>query len=227
MFKIYNDDFRNRINEMSDGSIDLIITDPPYKTTKRGNGGTGGLTTSELGLKGKIFKYNDIKIEEWINELYRVLKEGSHCYIMTNNKNLKEYLNKIEDAGFKIIKVLIWDKGNVITNQFYMDGHEYIIFCRKGKAKRINNCGTKSILNIPNKKTKGDDGKAIHPTEKPVELMKILIENSSNEGDVIFDPFLGVGAAAIASKLSNRKFIGYEIDENYYKKAIERIYKGL
>ena len=56
---------------------------------------------------------------------------------------------------------------------------------------KINNCGTADILSIPNKKTKGEDGKNIHDTEKPVELMKILIENSSQEGDIVLDPFIG------------------------------------
>lgn len=105
---------------------------------------------------------------------------------------------------------------------YYMSCFEYILFFRKGKGIRINNCGTPDILSIPNKKTK-IDGKNIHDTEKPVELMKILIENSSKEGDTILDPFMGSGTTGIACRKTNRKFIGVEIDEQYFKIAKERI----
>ena len=97
-----------------------------------------------------------------------------------------------------------------------MSQFEYILLFRKGKAKRINNCGTSDILSVPNKKTKGADGKNLHDTEKPVDLMKILIENSSNAGDLVLDPFVGVGATAIASKELGRNYLGFELDEHYF-----------
>ena len=62
-----------------------------------------------------------------------------------------------------------------------------------------------------------------HPTEKPVELMKILIENSTNKGDVVLDPFMGVGATCVAAKQTGREFIGIEIDTKYYNLAAERL----
>lgn len=106
---------------------------------------------------------------------------------------------------------------------FYMSQFEYIMFFRKGKGVKINNCGTSDILSIPNKKTKGADGKNIHDTEKPVELMKILVENSSKVGEIVFDPFMGVGSTGIAALSIGRRFIGTEIDEKYYNIACERI----
>lgn len=99
-----------------------------------------------------------------------------------------------------------------------MNSYEMILMLRKGKAKYINNMGTKNILKIPN-----IIGNKKHPTEKPVELMRILIENSSNENDIILDLFVGAGATAVACKESNRKFIGCEIDSKYYKIAKSRI----
>jgi site-specific DNA-methyltransferase (adenine-specific) len=76
---------------------------------------------------------------------------------------------------------------------------------------------------VPNKKTKGLDGENIHDTEKPIELMRILIENSSKIGDYILDPFMGVGSTGMACAITNRKFIGMEIDEIYFNIAKERI----
>ena len=224
MYKLYNDDFRNVISQMKNCSVDLIVTDPPYKVTPRGNAGNaGGMLQKEINKKGMVFKHNDIKIEEFMPELYRVLKEGSHCYIMTNHVNLIEMINIAKKCGFHFIKSLIWDKGNKIMGQCYMSQFEYILFFRKGKHKRINNCGTSDILSIPNKKTKGEDGKNLHDTEKPIELMRILIENSSQEYDMIFDPFMGSGSTGIACMNANRKFIGIELDNNYFNIASKRI----
>jgi site-specific DNA-methyltransferase (adenine-specific) len=151
------------------------------------------------------------------------LKDGSHFYIMTNHVNLQKILNTCTDVGFHFIKSLIWNKGNKIMGQYYMSQFEYILFFRKGKGVKINNCGTSDILNIPNNKTKGENGKNLHDTEKPVELMKILIENSSKPNDIVFDPFIGIGSTAIACLETNRKFIGCELDTTYWNIANERI----
>lgn len=226
MYITYNDDFKKISKNIEDNSVDLIVTDPPYKTTKRGlskNTNTGGILISDLGKKGKMFKENNISPNDYMPELYRILKEGSHCYIMTNHINLQEILNTATECGFHFIKSLIWMKDNKIMGQSYMSQFEYILFFRKGKHKKINNCGTSDILQIPNKKTKDENGNNIHPTEKPVELMKILIENSSNEGDTVLDPFMGVGSTGVASKELNRKFVGVELDEKYFNISNKRL----
>ena len=106
--------------------------------------------------------------------------------------------------------------------QFYMNQFEYIMFFRKGKARKINNCGTSDILNIPNKKTQ-IDGKNLHDTEKPIKLNRILVENSSNEKDIVLDPFMGIGGCGIACKELNRNFIGIELDKKYFEIAKQRI----
>ena len=107
--------------------------------------------------------------------------------------------------------------------QYYMSQFEYILFFRKGKGVKINNCGTSDILSVPNKKSKDDNGKNVHDTEKPVELMQILIENSSKEGQLVIDPFMGIGSTGIACVNSNRKFIGCELDPTYFEIAQQRI----
>ena len=149
---------------------------------------------------------------------------------MTNHKNLIHFLKVIDEwedpdthEGFHFIKSLIWNKGNKIMGHFYMSQFEYILFLRKGAGKKINNCGTSDILSVPNKKTKDENGKNLHDVEKPVNLMKVLVENSSNKGDLVLDPFMGIGATGIACVKSDRNFIGIEIDENYFNIAKERI----
>lgn len=224
MYKIYNKDCMELFNKIPDNKIDLIITDPPYKITARGNGGnSGGMFQKKEVNNGKIFKTNDLEIEDWLPEFYRILKDDSHCYIMTNNKNITHYLKAIEESPFHFIKCLIWVKDNKIMGQTYMSQFEYIIMVRKGKHKRINDCGCSDVVQVPNKKLKDENGKTIHDTEKPVELMEYLIKNSSNEGDLVCDPFMGIGATGVASVNLNRKFLGCELDEDYFAVAKDRI----
>ena len=224
MVKLINGNAIDFMKTLEDESVDLIITDPPYKITAKGcAGNSGGMMRTKLTMQGKVFKHNDIKPIEYFPEFYRLLKDGSHCYVMTNHVNLQEMLNTATECGFHFIKSLIWNKGNKIMGLYYMSQFEYILFFRKGRGKKINKCGTADILNVPNKKTKGEDGKNIHDTEKPVELMKILIENSSQEGELVLDPFIGVGAVGMACKELNRNCIGVELDENYYNMAYNRI----
>lgn len=213
----------NMIKRIEKESIDLFVSDPPYKVTSRGgHGNCGGMLTKKKFNSGNVFNYNDIEIDTWLPEIYRILKEGSHCYIMTNQKNIHHYLNVAEKVGFHFIKNLIWNKGNKIMGQCYMSQFEYILFLRKGKHKKINFCGTADILDVPNKKTK-IDGKNIHDTEKPVALMEILIKNSSNEGDLVLDCFCGVGAVPIASKKLNREFIGIDLEQEYVNMSRQRL----
>lgn len=206
-----------------DKSIDLIVTDPPYKVTSRGNAGnSGGMLQKDINKKGQVFEYNDISCKDYAKEFYRVLKDDTHCYVMTNHKNLIEMLNVFTENGFKFIKCLIWDKGNKIMGQFYMNQYEYIMFFRKGKGIKINNCGTSDLIRIDNVKTKVN-GVNLHDTEKPINLMKILIENSSKIGDVVLDPFMGIGSTALACLKTNRHYIGFEIDKDYCEIANSRL----
>lgn len=106
-----------------------------------------------------------------------------------------------------------------------MSQFEYILFFRKGKGVKINNCGTSDILSVPNQKLKGDDGKNLHDTEKPVGLMEILIGNSTQENGIVLDPFMGIGSSGIAANNLGRNFIGVELDDTYFSIAKERIEK--
>lgn len=219
-----NCDCMRLLNGLPSSSISLIVTDPPYKTTARGNAGmSGGMLQKAINKAGQVFEYNDIDCTRYAPEFYRVLKEGGHCYVMTNHINLIHMLNVFCSCGFHFVKSLIWNKQNKIMGLYYMSQYEYILFFRKGKGKKINNCGTSDILTVPSKKIKGKDGKNLHDTEKPVELMQILVENSSKEGEWVLDPFAGIGATALACQNTNRDFIGAEIDPKYYEIAKERI----
>lgn len=224
MFKLINDDAIKTLKEMENESVDLIVTDPPYKTTSRGNAGnSGGMLQKQINKRGQVFNFNNVRISDYANEFYRILKEQTHCYVMTNHKNLIEMLNEFTKVGFVFTKSLIWEKGNKIMGQYYMSQFEYVLFFRKGKAKKINHCGTSDIISVPNVKQKDVNNKNLHDTEKPVELMSILIRNSSKENDIVLDPFMGIGSTGVACKNLNRNFVGIELDEEYFKIAEARV----
>jgi site-specific DNA-methyltransferase (adenine-specific) len=208
------------LKELESNSIDLIVTDPPYKIITGGdsNGKNSKRPSGILSGNRELMK-SIPKFDEWLPECFRVLKNGTHAYIMVNSTNLLEMANTIEKTGFKIHNILIWRKNNCTPSQYYMKNCEYIIFCRKGKAKYINNIGDSKTVHDFNNII----GNKIHPTEKPVELMKYYIENSSNENDTILDPFMGSGSTGVACLNTNRNFIGFEIDENYYNIATNRL----
>lgn len=222
--RLLNGDCLSELSKIPNEVIDLLVTDPPYKTTSRGNAGnSGGMLQKKINMSGQVFEYNNIDCANYAPEFYRILKDGSHCYVMTNHINLINMLNTFTQSGFHFIKSLVWDKGNKIMGQYYMSQFEYILFFRKGKGIKINHCGTSDILSVPNKKLKDSNGKNLHDTEKPVELMKILIDNSSKENDIVIDPFMGIGSTGVAAKELNRRFVGIEIDEIYFNIAKRRI----
>ena len=212
------------MDKVKDNSVDLCIIDPPYKLT------SGGCKTSAInghfkkngkateGAKsGKVFKENDISPKEYMSDIFRVLKDGSHFYVMCNDKNLKNMIQEGENAGFKLLNILVWNKDMHTPLRYYLKNIEFVIFFRKGKAKAINNMGSKALLNF-----KGIKGKE-HPSEKPIELFEHFILNSSKEGDIVLDLFMGSGTTAIACVNTKRKFIGFEVDEDYYAMSQKRL----
>lgn len=212
------------LKQIPDKSIDLIVTDPPYKIVPGGfsnkeNATSGMLSRKNIAVrKGTLFAENSISFSDWIPEVFRVLKDGSHCYIMINGRNLSDLQTECEKAGFKYQNLLVWNKGNVTPNKWYMNQCEFILMLRKGKAKNIRNMGTSTLLNIPN-----IIGNKVHPTEKPPELPELLILNSTEDGETVCDPFMGSGSAGVACVNTGRRFVGIELDRQYFEVAEKRI----
>jgi len=202
--------------------VDLLVTDPPYKTITGGdsNGANSVRPKGMLSGNRKLFAHqNNIKISDWMQLVYDCLKENSHAYIFTNTLNLIEMLNESQKAGFKLHNVLVWEKNNCTPSQFYMKNCEYILFLRKGKAKWINDIGGSKTVHRFNNII----GHKVHPTEKPVDLLKFYIANSSKENDIVFDPFAGSGSTGIAALELHRQFLGCEIDTKYSDIGNDRI----
>lgn len=214
---IYNGDSLKILKEIPDKSVDMLLTDPPYKII------TGGKRKSTVSFGGIIKDNKQLmrtipEFKEWLPECFRVLKDNTHAYFFINFINLNDMINEIEKAGFKIHTLLVWQKNNSGFNRWYLKNCEYVIFARKGKAKKIKIGGSKTVHQFNNPRNK------VHPTEKPVDLLEMYILNSSDEGDVVLDPFMGSGSTGVACKNTNRKFIGIELEIDYFEIAKKRIY---
>jgi site-specific DNA-methyltransferase (adenine-specific) len=217
--KLYHGDCLEIMRSIPDRSVDLCLTDPPYKvitggTTKGFSHKTGNIFKSS---GGNLFEHHSLDISLWAKEIFNKLKDDTHAYFFCNSLNMQNYLVCLSAVGFKLHNILVWKKNNKVTSRQYMKNCEYIIFCRKGKAKTIRYPSTPTVLEIDNIRKK------THPTEKPVDLVKILMGNSSCDNHVVLDPFMGTGSAGVAAKDLNRKFIGIEKDEKYFNIAKDRI----
>ncbi len=218
MISLMQGDCLKLMATIPDNSVDMVLTDPPYRVISGGNKSARRPMGMLSANDGKIFKHNNIEFSDYLPEIYRVMAVRSHLYLMVNLLNLETAMSCVRDAGFRIHNLLVWQKNNVTPSRWYMKNIEYVIFARKGKAKSIFNPSSKTCHSFNNVSL----GR-VHPTQKPVDLMQHYIRNSSEIGDVVLDPFMGSGSTGVAAKNLNRKFIGIELDKEYFEIARDRI----
>tara|TARA_R110000744_G_scaffold88009_1_gene171681 strand:+ start:64 stop:765 length:702 start_codon:yes stop_codon:yes gene_type:complete len=225
MINLMLGDCLERMKEIPDGSVDMILTDPPYDIKNTNAGGRSKLSQSMQVMNNQIKAANivsgfDIKI---LDELVRINK-NINMYIFCNKAQLPMYMDYFvtkKKCSFDLIK---WVKTNAMPTYYnkYLSDTEYCFYARKsGYCMPENYSDASTLYNAPiNAK---DKKKYNHPTIKPVELLEKLIRNSSKKGQTILDPFMGSGSTGVAAKNLNRNFIGIEMDENYFNIAKDRI----
>jgi len=228
-FVMLRGDCLEHFKNIKDGSIGLIVTDPPYGDNYKSNKQLGNTrkgfteTTREKHYFDKI--QNDDKVlSDWIYESFRVLKNGGAIYCFCKWKTYSEFENYIKDAGFQLKNMIVVNKSNHGMGDLkgqYAPKHELIIFAVKGR--HILNRTNGRLTDVWNLKVKYSGSYHHHPNEKPIEWMTTPILESSNENDFILDPFMGSGSTGVACKNLNRRFIGIEKDEKYFEIAKERI----
>ncbi|BCV38212.1 MULTISPECIES: DNA-methyltransferase [Shewanella] len=208
---IYQDDAVNWLSTLADASVDLIITDPPYESLEkyRKIGTTTRLKVSKSSSNQWFDIFPNCRFESLLQEIYRVLKKNSHFYLFCDQETMFIIKPIAESVGFKFWKPLVWDKINIGMGYHYRARHEYILFFEKGKRK-LNNLGIPDILQYK-RVFRG------YPTEKPVELLEILVSQSSNENQLVVDPFFGSGSTLMAAKNLNRNYIGCDISNQAHE----------
>lgn len=201
MIELYNEDCLDGMKKIPDKSIDLILTDPPYG--KNADKGTNGFGVA----KNRKYKGGwDSKIPEkiYFDEMLRVAKN-----VIIFGGNYFAHLLPPSKSW------IVWDKKGDIPFKNCFADCELIYTSFKKPIKKI-------VFKQQGFITDSKDIR-FHPTQKPSELVQLLVEQYSKEGDLILDPYFGTGTTAIVCKNTNRRFIGFEIDKGFYDIARERI----
>ena len=214
---LFKQDAVEFMKTFSNSAIDLIVTDLPYESLEkhRKTGTTTRLKNSKASSNKWFEIFPNSRFEELFTEFYRVLKPNTHLYMFCDAETSFIMKPVGEKVGFKFWKPIIWDKKFLGMGYHYRAKYEMILFFEKGK-KKINDLSIPDIIQVP-RVYKG------YPTEKPVELLEILIKQSTIEGELVVDPFVGAGSAGIAALKNGRNFYGADISEEALEITYSRI----
>lgn len=210
--KIHLADCMDILRQLPDKSVDLVLTDPPYGMEfvsgrrkvayAKMEGDNGGLDW----------------LPEWLEQVDRVSKDDAIWLVFCSWHNVDIF--KREVARFRKVKnILVWVKNNHGAGDLFCDfapQYELVLFCNPGR-KRLNGKRPSTVLRY------GSTGNKLHPTQKPVDMFEELIKITSNENDIVLDPFSGSGTTAVACRNTGRQFILVEKDPRYHAESIKRL----
>lgn len=207
--------------------VDHIITDPPYNISQDNN-----FSTMKRPRKGVDFGKWDKKFDlySWIDDYTKLLKSNGSIIIFCSYRFISHIIDKLELNDMVVKDVLIWKKSNPMprnVDRRYVQDTEFAIWAVKKNAKWIfNKPSNKSYLrSCFETSTVSGKERTSHPTQKSLKLMEEIIKIHTNENDVILDPFMGSGSTGVAAIKNNRKFIGIELEKEYFELSYERIEK--
>jgi len=204
---IYNEDCLEGIKNLSDNSIDLLLTDPPYGINIAKNGTVGGGSYRGETTKFMTSSWDEkIPPKEYFDEMFRVSKNQ----IIWGGNYFLDYLDPTRC-------MLIWYKRNGLPERTFADAE--VAWTSFNKNTRVIDVRWDGFIRDSKEK------KYKHPTQKALKVFEYCVRNYSDKGSIILDPFIGTGTTAVASLGLGRKFIGFEINKNYYNIALKRIGK--
>lgn len=216
------------LNNIKDKSVDLILTDPPYNIAKYS---TGNITLpGRSALNNDLAKWDEVPVEphQLVENFKRILKPKGNIFVFTTY-NLIGKWHEAFDNEFDTFQFMVWHKTNPapkIYKNGFLNSCELIV-CMWDKGHNWNFSNQNEMHNfIETPICMGSERLKYpkHPTQKPLKLLEHIIKIASSEGDMVLDPFMGVGSTGIAAKKLNRRFIGIELEKEYYK-ATERRFK--
>lgn len=244
--KIYNMDCVTGMKKLPDNSVDLVITDPPFAIDFKAQRSNYNRTASRvLGGYAEIpqEKYYEFTLG-WMKEVYSVLKESGSMYVFSGWNNLKDILNALDELGFITVNHIIWKyQFGVVTKKKFVTSHYHCLYvCKNDENRKF------FPYSRFDKNSKHEKGGSLHyadkedvwyikreywngdvktPTKLPAEIIKKILMYSSEEDDIVLDPFLGSGQVAVVSKMLKRQYVGFEIVKKYYEFADERLINNI
>ncbi len=225
--KMFLQDNRQVMKKIPDGSIDLILTDPPYNISQYSSGNIE--LPNRSPLNNDIADWDKIEVDpnEYVAEFKRILKPNGNIFVFTSYNSIGKW-HAAFDRQFDTAQYMVWHKTNPTPSIFkttFLKSCELIIcFWNKGHVWNFSSqdemhnfietpiCSGTERLREPK-----------HPAQKPIKLLEHIIKIASNENALVFDPFMGVGSTGVAALKTGRRFSGCEIIREYYEAAVDRI----
>ena len=213
MYKLIHDDCLNVLKNIPNDKVDLTLTDIPYGECNRSDNGLRNLNKENADVE-------TFNLQEFLKEIYRVTKGtivifcGQHQF-----SDIKNFFQDKQDKGKGTVRQLIWEKTNpspMNGQHIYLSGIENAVWFKKRGGTFNAHCKN-TVFRYPCGRSK------LHPTEKNHELLKELILDNSNEGDLMLDPCMGSGSHLYVASGLGRNCIGIELDDNYFEIAKNRI----
>lgn len=240
--EVYLMDCRDGMRLMADASVDLIVTDPPFAIefkAKRSNYNRVGDRVLEGYAEVPLEQYADFTLE-WMSEARRVLKDSGSMYVFSGWNNLREILNTIADLGLVTVNHIIWKyQFGVATRRKFVTSHYHCLYVCKDDSRRrfypesryparertvdgrsVRYQDMEDVWTIPREYWNGD---VKTPTKLPAALVEKILQYSSQEGDVVLDPFLGSGQVAVVAQRLGRRYVGFEVVPAYFQFAKRRL----
>ena len=218
--ELYLGDCLEVMQELEDGSVDAVITDPPYLVT----------ITSQSKRTPSFDKLKEHDWElplDWMIEAVRVLKDGGAFYSWCCAEEMTIYQKGLKSLGMRIFNNLVWIKTNPLpsfTKKIYRNAAEFSFYGAKGKHINYFYPRTQQeLLGYWTFPIVGGHKRTEHPTQKPLEIISKWVENSCPPGGTVLDPFMGSGTTGVACVPTGCNFIGIEIEPKYYEIAKKRI----
>lgn len=223
---VLGDSFQ-KMKEIPDSSVDLILCDPPYNLSEYSTGNMKFDWRAEINndvATWDLIPFNPAKLTD---DFKRILKPSGNIFIFTSYNLIGKY-HEVFDPLFDTFQFMVWHKTNPVPNirkSSFLNSCELIV-CLWNKGHTWNFTTQNEMHNFietPICMGKERIKEPKHPTQKPLAVLEHIITIASNEGDIVFDPFMGVGSTGHAALNLSRKFIGMEIDPVYYQASVNRL----
>lgn len=213
--QFYNVSFAAGLDKLAAGSVPLVVTDPPYGIAYHSNHHSG--RNPHAPVAGDW----DFQIGPFFSALGRVLKDGGAAYVFSRWDVYPLWFHEVAGSGLKLANVIVWVKDNHSAGDLkgnFGNKYEVLLFLTKGRHERRGKRLT-NVWECP----RVPHTRALHPTEKPVELYKMAIEFSSQPGDLVVDPCCGSGPVGAAAQATGRHFLGFDVDAKMVAVAQRRL----
>ena len=220
-------DYRDFLSGLGGNTVDLILTDPPYAISRAtGFQSVGKRSVGRFAVSMDFGEWDrcEVDLSALADASWRVLRKGGTIIVFYDIWKIERLKTALEAAGFSMMRLIVWQKTNPVPlnskRTYLSNSREVAVVGVKGGKPVFNAKYHNGVYRHPIPR---HNGNRIHPTQKPDKLFAELVQIHSHPGDLIVDPFLGGGTAAVAARRLGRRFAGCDINPGYIDSVLERL----